>query len=129
VAQQDGGGPRRVVIVNDAPAVLALYRDMLEELEYQAVLLETEGIETERIAQADPDAVVLDLEVGLQADYGVEMAKALRADDRYAAIPIVVATANADALDGARQTLRDIGVPVLLKPFSVEDLKESLEEP
>jgi chemosensory pili system protein ChpA (sensor histidine kinase/response regulator) len=129
VVRQRSSGPRRVVIVNDAPAVLALYRDMLQELEYQAVLLETEGIETERIAEADPDAVVLDLEVGLQADYGVEMAKALRADDRYAAIPIVVATANANALDGARQTLRDIGVPVLLKPFSVEDLRESLEEP
>jgi two-component system phosphate regulon response regulator PhoB len=126
----DGHGeasPRpRVVVVNDAPAVLALYRDMLEELNYEPVMMSTEAIETERIRQANPDAVLLDLTVGLQAEYGVEMAKELRADERYAAIPIVVATANADALDGSRQTLDEIGVPILLKPFSVEELGTSL---
>ncbi len=126
----DGHGeasPRpRVVVVNDAPAVLALYRDMLEELNFEPVMMATEAIETDRIRQANPDAVLLDLTVGLQAEYGVEMAKELRADERYAAIPIVVATANADALDGSRQTLDEIGVPILLKPFSVEELGTSL---
>jgi CheY-like chemotaxis protein len=118
---------RRVVVVNDAPAVLALYRDMLEELSYELVLMVTEGIETERIAEARPDAVVLDLEVGLQADYGVKMAQELRSDERYAAIPIVVATARVEALDGEAATLRKIGVPILIKPFSVDELRESLE--
>jgi two-component system, OmpR family, phosphate regulon response regulator PhoB len=117
---------RRVVVVNDAPAVLALYRDMLEELNFEPVMMATEAIETERIRQAKPDAVLLDLTVGLQAEYGVEMAKELRADERYAAIPIVVATANADALDGSRQALDEIGVPILLKPFTVEELGTSL---
>jgi CheY-like chemotaxis protein len=64
--------------------------------------------------------------VGLQAEYGVQMARELRADERYASIPIVVATANADALDGSRQTLELIGVPILLKPFTVEELGTSL---
>ncbi len=123
----DQASPRpRVVVVNDAPAVLALYRDMLEELNFEPVMMATEAIETDRIRQANPDAVLLDLTVGLQAEYGVEMAKELRADERYAAIPIVVATANADALDGSRQTLDEIGVPILLKPFSVEELGTSL---
>lgn len=121
--------PRRIVVVNDAPAVLALYRDMLAELDYEPVLMETQGIETGRIADAHPDAVVLDLEVGLQAEYGVTMAHELRADARYAAIPIVVATANAAALDGARQELDAIGVPTLLKPFTVEELSSSLQPP
>lgn len=120
-------GARRVVIVNDAPAILALYRDMLGELNYEPVLMATEGVETGRIADARPDAVVLDLEVGLQADYGVRMAQELRRDERYAAIPIVVATAHAAALDGARQMLREIDVPILLKPFSVDELRASLE--
>lgn len=120
---------RRIVVVNDAPAVLALYRDMLGELDYEPVLMETQGIETRRIADAHPDAVVLDLEVGLQADYGVMMAHELRADERYAAIPIVVATANAAALDGARQELDAIGVPILLKPFTIEQLSSSLQPP
>jgi CheY-like chemotaxis protein len=116
----------RVVVVNDAPAVLELYRDMLAELGHEPVVMSTEAIETAKIRAADPDAVVLDLEVGLQAEYGVEMAKQLRADERYAAIPIVVATANAEALDGTRPLLDEIDVPILLKPFTVEELDVSL---
>jgi DNA-binding response OmpR family regulator len=117
------------VVVNDASAVLALYRDMLDELHFEAVVMATEAIETGRIRAADPDAVILDLTVGLQTEYGVEMAQALRADDRYSAIPIVVATANADALDGARELLHEIGVPILLKPFTLEELEASLSSP
>ena len=36
--------------------------------------------------------------------------------------PFVVATADADALDGSATALRAIGVSVLLKPFTVEEL-------
>ena len=124
-----GVGSRRVVVVNDAAAVLDLYRDMLQELDYEPVIMATVAVETDRIREADPDAVVLDLTVGLQTEYGVRMAQELRADPRYASIPIVVATANADALDGARKVLRDIGVPILLKPFTLEELAASLAVP
>ena len=116
----------RVVVVNDAAAVLDLYRDMLQELDYEPVVMATVAVETDRIREADPDAVVLDLTVGLQTEYGVRMAQELRADERYRSIPIVVATANADALNGARKTLKDIGVPILLKPFTLEELAASL---
>lgn len=112
----------RVVVVNDARAVLDLYSDMLEEVGYDTVLLATEAIETDRIRDASPDAVVLDLDVGLQAEYGIEMAKDLRSDPSYAHTPIVVVTAHEDALDGARQALSDIDVAVLLKPFTTDEL-------
>ena len=122
-------GRRRVVVVNDDPGVLDLYRDMLRELNYEAVGLATTAIETDRIRAHDPDAVILDLEVGDQALYGVAMAKQLRRDERLASIPIVVCTGNADALDGQRKALRDIGVPMLLKPFSIETMDEVLTSP
>jgi CheY-like chemotaxis protein len=118
---------RRVVVVNDAQSVLELYGDMLEELDYDPVVLSTVAIETDRIREAQPDAVVLDLTVGLQTEYGLQMAQELRSDERYAAIPIVVATADASALDGARQMLGEIDVPVLLKPFTIEDLAAVLK--
>ena len=116
------GKRARVVVVNDATAVLDLYADILQELHYEPVVMATEAIETPKIRAAKPDAVILDLTVGLQTEYGIEMARELRADEQYSAIPIVVATANADAIDGARQLLKELGVPVLLKPFSLEEL-------
>jgi CheY-like chemotaxis protein len=112
----------RVVVVNDDPQVLALYREVLSELQYEPVAMMTEGVETDRIRDASPDAVILDLQVGEHPEYGVEMAKELRQDLQFAAIPIVVCTANAGALEGARQTLSELDVPVVLKPFSVEQL-------
>jgi CheY-like chemotaxis protein len=116
----------RVVVVNDEPAVLALYRDMLEEIDFEPVTMVTEAIETDRIRAAEPDAVILDLQVGEQARYGVAMAQELRSDESFAAIPIVVCTANAAALDGERRTLQAIGVPILLKPFTIEELEGAL---
>lgn len=122
------GARRRVVVVNDDQAILDLYRDMLEELEYEPVTMVTYAIETDRIRAAAPDAVILDLEVGEQAHYGVDMARQLREDQRLAAIPIVVCTANADALNGERSTLEELDVPVLLKPFTTDEIDAALQE-
>jgi CheY-like chemotaxis protein len=121
--------PRRVVVVNDDQAILDLYRDMLEELQYEPVTMVTYAIETDRIRAAAPDAVILDLEVGQQSSYGVEMARQLREDAHLAAIPIVVCTANAEALDGQRTILEAIGVPVLLKPFTADEIDAVLQPP
>ena len=120
---------RRVVVVNDDSGVLDLYRDLLRELNYDPVGLTTTAVETERIRAHNPDAVILDLEVGVQARYGVAMAQQLRSDARLATIPIVVCTGNADAYDGERQTLGEIGVPMLLKPFDMETIREALSQP
>jgi CheY-like chemotaxis protein len=116
-------------VVNDNQGVLDLYRDLLRELDYEPVALATTGIESEQIRAREPDAVILDLQVGEQSDYGIAMAVQLRSDARLANIPIVVCTANVNALDGARKQLRDIGVPILLKPFSIEAIEEVLSEP
>lgn len=118
-----------MVVVNDDPGILDLYRDLLRELDYEPVALATTGIETERIRAHDPDAVILDLQVGEEAHYGIATAVQLRSDARLADIPIVVCTANADALDGARQQLRDIGVPILLKPFTIKAIEDVLSSP
>ena len=125
-AKDPNGTRRRVVVVNDDQAILDLYRAMLEELDYQPVTMVTYAIETERIRAAEPDAVILDLEVGVQASYGVDMARQLREDARLASIPIVLCTANADALDGERRALQAIGVPVLLKPFTFDEIDAAL---
>lgn len=123
----DGAEKRqRVVVVNDDPGVLDLYRDMLRELNYDPVAMITTGIATEQIRAHQPDAVILDLQVGEQAEYGLAMAIQLRSDSRMATIPIVICTANAEALDGHRQTMRDIGVPMVLKPIDMDTLSELL---
>jgi CheY-like chemotaxis protein len=120
---------RRVVVVNDDQAILDLYRDLLSELDYDPVGLATTGIESEKIRAHDPDAVILDLQVGEEGEYGIAMAIQLRSDARLANIPIVVCTGNADALAEARKRLRDFDVPTLLKPVSIETIEVVLSSP
>jgi two-component system response regulator VicR len=116
----------RVVVVNDEPAVLDLYRDILEELNFEPVGMVTTAIETDRIRGFEPDAVILDLQVGDQTGYGLTMARQLREVQRFARIPIIICTANAEALHRHRRMLRDIRVPVLLKPFTVGQIDQAL---
>ena len=118
-----------MVVVNDDRAVLDLYRDILRELAYEPVAMVTTAIETERIRAHEPDAVILDLEVGSEATYGVAMAVQLRGDVRLANIPIVVCTGNPGALDGARRTLDDLSVPVVVKPFTIDEIASALRAP
>ena len=127
--QESSSARRRAVVVNDDPAILDLYRDVLHELDYESVTLSTTGIESEQIRAHEPDAVILDLQVGEEGEYGIAMAIQLRSDNRLANIPIVVCTGNADALDEARKRLRDFGVPTLLKPVSIETIAEVLSTP
>jgi CheY-like chemotaxis protein len=130
VRQRDSSAARRrVVVVNDDQAILDLYRDLLRELDYEPVGLTTAGVASEQIRAHDPDAVILDLQVGEEGEYGIAMAIQLRSDNRLANIPIVVCTGNADALDEARKRLRDFGVPTLLKPVSIETIAEVLSTP
>jgi CheY-like chemotaxis protein len=117
------------VVVNDDPGILDMYRDLLHELDYEPVALATTGIQSELIRAHDPDAVILDLQVGEEGEYGISTAVQLRSDARLANIPIVVCTANADALDGSRKQLEDIGVPMLLKPVSIAVIEEVLSSP
>ena len=116
-------------MVNDDPAILDLYRDVRHELDYESVTLSTTGIESEQIRSHEPDAVILDLQVGAEGEYGIAMAIQLRNDARLANIPIMVCTADVNALDGVRKQLQDIGVPALLKPVSIETIEEVLSTP
>jgi CheY-like chemotaxis protein len=127
--QESSSARRRVVVVNDDPAILDLYRDVLHELDYESVTLSTTGIESEQIRAHEPDAVILDLQVGAEGEYGIAMAIQLRNDARLANIPIMVCTADVNALDGVRKQLQDIGVPALLKPVSIETIEEVLRTP
>ena len=67
-----------------------------------------------------PDAIVLDLMMpGMN---GLEVLQALRADARWAAIPVVVASVNRG------YSAEDLGVSaVLRKPFELSDLIVALE--
>ena len=60
-------------------------------------------------------------------NYGIRIIEDLRADDEMRAIPIVLCTGAAEAVHSLRPRLDALGVPIVVKPFSLEELERALE--
>lgn len=108
--------PARVLVVDDDPALRELLRDYLGLSGFQVD--EAEGGEQmrQRMAQALPDLVVLD--IMLPGEDGLSLARTLR---RHSNLPILMLSARGDEID------RVVGLEVgaddyLAKPFSPREL-------
>lgn len=111
----------RILVINDDDSILDLFRMLLEQEEFEVVTsLETiENIQD--VEQIAPDLVMLDLKMGMQQEGWIMMQK-LRMYPPTSHLPIILCTA---ALEDARQqeeTLRDKGIPIVYKPFDLEEL-------
>jgi CheY-like chemotaxis protein len=114
------GEPKRVLVVDDAPADRQLLSDVLEPLGF-TVMQAASGVEALRVAsQFAPDLILLDIDMP-EID-GWETARLLRAN-RISMAPVLIVSANAFDSD----LCNDVGVAredFLIKPFRIDDLLE-----
>ena len=83
---------KRVLLIEDNEKNLKLVRDLLEVKGYR-VLTATSAEEGLPLAQSDPpDLIVMD--IGLPGMDGIAALRALRADARTRAVPVVAVTAS-----------------------------------
>src|SRR5439155_859927 len=86
--------PNKVLIVEDDGDIAALITHYLEKTGYAAETIADGGRALARARESAPDLVILDLMLpGLD---GLEVCRALRADDRTAALPIIMLTARGE---------------------------------
>ena len=111
----DNTAPRqRVLWVDDDNEQLAYYKTLLAEQGYEVEGLAQPVRILERIEQFQPDAIVLDHEMpGVQ---GLELARVLRQDARYMAIPILFVSAS-QAVAEQLETYSMVGNEVFQKPL------------
>lgn len=74
----------------------------------------------------DPDIIILDVEMPPGVG-GPEVCRMLRRDPETAEIPIVFLTARVD-LDAMEETVEEEAQGYLLKPLSIHDLLEKIDE-
>ncbi|RMH38499.1 MAG: response regulator, partial [Deltaproteobacteria bacterium] len=112
--------PRRILVVDDEPDLVATLAYNLERQGYDVATAST-GSAALAAARRDPapDLVLLDL---MLPDLpGTDVCRALRADPRTAHIPIVMLTAKGDEID--RVVGFELGADdYVVKPFSVREL-------
>jgi len=109
--------PGKVLIVDDEPDVLLLLRVNLEAAGYDTVLAADGETALDRIDDADPDVVLLDIMMPVMDGWGV-----LRAlSDRDTAPRVVVVSAKSSDRDIVR-ALTSGALDYVTKPFDPDDL-------
>jgi two-component system, OmpR family, alkaline phosphatase synthesis response regulator PhoP len=120
---------KRILVVDDEPDFASIVKENLEK-EGFAVDVAYDGVEgIAKVQASPPDAIVLD--VMMPEKDGYEMCAELKADDKYAGIPIVLLTAVADHVGSTRYSHAD-GMSTeaddyLPKPASAEEITSSVK--
>lgn len=111
--------PASILIVDDEADLVSVLRFGLEAEGFR-VLSAADGDEGLRKArEADPDLMVLDLM--LPKLDGYKVCRALKYDERYRAMPIIILSARSGAQD--RQLALDMGADdFVTKPYDMHDL-------
>jgi two-component system, OmpR family, alkaline phosphatase synthesis response regulator PhoP len=114
--REDGGVPKRVLVVDDEPKIVDVVGDYLRSAGFQ-VTTAADGERAVASARArPPDLVVLDL--GLPGLDGLDVARQLR---RASPVPIIMLTARREETD--RVLGLELGADdYLVKPFSPREL-------
>ncbi|UCD31600.1 MAG: response regulator [Desulfobacterales bacterium] len=120
---------KRVLVVDDEPDFAAIVQTNLEKEGFQVEVAYSGDEGLEKIYANPPDAIVLDIMMPGKDGYAV--CKELKADDKYADIPVILLTAVASHVTTTRYSHRD-GMSTeaddyIAKPASAEEITESIK--
>ena len=120
---------KRILVVDDEPDFCSIVQGQLEKEGFE-VEIAYNGIEgLEKVHANPPDAIVLDIMMPEMDGY--EVCKKLKADEKYADIPVVLLTAVASHVTSTRYSHAD-GMSTeaddyIAKPASAEEIMESIK--
>jgi len=114
----------RILVVEDQPDVQLTMRLSLEMEGYEVALASTADEAVTALEGSTPDLVLLD--ITLPRVSGWELLERLRADQRFATLPIVVVSALPG--EGIARRAADLGANgFLAKPFDVVELGAAVQ--
>jgi DNA-binding response OmpR family regulator len=112
---------RHILVINDSPALLDLYRGLLVGEGYRVSLAAITIVDPTEISRIAPDLIVLDFMFG-EEHHGLELLQKLRMDRTTAPIPVVVCAAAIEPIRQMESHLLDKGTGLVLKPFDADEL-------
>ena len=116
----------RILVIDDDQSLLDLYRLLLEEEGHEVRLSLIAFEEVSDIEQVQPDLIILDAKVGSEYK-GLLLLQKLKMYRPTQAIPVLLCTAGMDVISQQEQLLREKGIPILYKPFEIEELLQIVQ--
>ncbi len=114
-----------ILAINNDPAVLALFRDLLHEAGYQVSTQTYVDRDLAQITVLKPNLIILDY-MWANDDASWSLLQMLRMDPATAATPIVLCTGAVREVEVLASHLLDMGVTVVLKPFNIDQLVDAI---
>lgn len=125
-----GSAPKHIFIVDDTPAILELFRELLEEAGYTVTLDTFSGDladELARVQEANPDLIILDFIIGGEG-LGWQFLQMLKMDRSTVNLPVIICTGAVRQVTELQGHLDEMGVAVVLKPFDIDHLLSQVEQ-
>lgn len=120
----------RVTVVNDNPEFLELVHDILADERIPTVLVDGDRHDAlELVRESRPDVLMIDLRMGSDELHGWDIAQEVRGDAELAEVPILLCSADVEALSRIQDQLDAMRrVSTLTKPFSIDRLSEAIDK-
>ncbi len=115
-----------VLVINDDADMLDTYESLLQSMGHKPVTKMTVTSGPHTVREVGADALLVDLQSPSEDAYGVRIIEELRSDPRTREVPIILCTGAPETVRPLIRRLDELGVPVLIKPFAVDDLEAKL---
>lgn len=119
------GQQPHILCVNHSPAILALLRDLLEAEGFRASTLTSLEHDLDAIVALQPDVITVDY-MWTASDNEWVFLTMMTMDPRTRDIPVILCTGAVTQAREMEPHLAELGIRVVLKPFNIEDLIESV---
>lgn len=119
----------RITVVDDNRDFLELMAEVLAGEGHEPTALDARRPDlVEALIESTPDMLVLDVRMGTDRVRGWELVEEIRRSPGMADVPILLCTADIQALDELEDRAEHApGIRVLGKPFGIDDLTGRLE--
>jgi len=116
----------KVLVVDDSSTMRRIIVNTLARLGYKDVVQGADGVEAWDAMQKNPDIGVVITDWNMPNMNGLELVKKIRAEEKYADIPIIMVTTEG----GKAEVITALKAGVnnyIVKPFTPQVLKEKLQ--
>lgn len=129
MASKEHGKQKHVLVINDTPEILELFRELLGDEGYR---VSTDTFETafdhklREVRDLRPDLLILDFIMGGES-FGWQFLQMLKMDRETRDVPVIVCSAAVEQVRQLQNHLDQMGVSVVLKPFDIDVLLAEIE--
>jgi CheY-like chemotaxis protein len=117
----------RILVINDDESTLEMFKLVLEPEGYAVHLSLVSSEEAKDVEVLDPSLIILDVKLG-QHDEGFVLLEKLRLYPPTKHISVILCSAALEEIRQQEDTLRQKGIPIVYKPFELDELLHVIKQ-